>query len=64
MVDKEVIINDLNVAKLALYNRQMLTPEMFVRIGQAITSAIDLLREDEVENDSDNNNEQTSRVLL
>jgi hypothetical protein len=30
-----------------LCNPQMLTPEMCVRIGQAITSAIDLLKEQE-----------------
>ena len=41
----EKVINDLNVAKLTLCHPQMLTPEMCVRIGQAITSAIDLLKE-------------------
>ena len=41
----ERVINDLNVAKIILCNSQLLTPEMCVRIGQAITSAIDLLTE-------------------
>ena len=41
----EKVINDLNVAKLMLCNPQMLNPEMCVRIGQAINSAIDLLTE-------------------
>ena len=44
----EKVINDLNVAKLTLYHPQMLTPDMCIRIGQAITSAIDLLKEQEV----------------
>ena len=43
----EKVINDLNVAKHILCNPQMLTPEMCVRIGQAITSAIDQLKEQE-----------------
>ena len=44
----ERIINDLNVVKITLCNPQMLiTPEMRVRIGQVITSAIDLLKEQE-----------------
>ena len=43
MVDKEEIVDDLNVAKLVLCNHQMLTPEMCFLIGQAITRAIDLL---------------------
>jgi len=47
MTDREKAINDLNVAKYILCNPQMLTPEMCVKIGQAITSAIDLLKEQE-----------------
>ena len=43
----EKVINDLSVAKLALCHPQMLTPEMCVRIGQTITSAIALLKEQE-----------------
>ena len=41
----ERVINDLNVAKITLCNPQMLlNPEMRVRIGQVINSAIDLLK--------------------
>lgn len=43
----ETVVNDLNVAKLMLCNPQMLTPEMCVRIGQAINSVIALLKEQE-----------------
>lgn len=43
----ERVINDLNVAKLMLCNPQVLTPEMCVKIGQAINSAIDLFTEQE-----------------
>lgn len=39
----ENVIKDLNIAKFILCNPQMLNPEMCIRIGQAITSAIDLL---------------------
>lgn len=39
----EKVINDLNVAKFILCNPQMLNPEMCIRIGQVINSAIDLL---------------------
>lgn len=39
----EKVINDLNVAKIILCNPQMLNPEMCIKIGQAINSAIDLL---------------------
>ena len=47
MADKEAIVDDLNVAKLMLCNQQMLTPEMRVRIGQAITNAIHALCEEQ-----------------
>ena len=43
----EKVINDLNVAKLTLCHPQMLAPEMCVRIGQAITNAIAMLKEQE-----------------
>ena len=43
----EKVVNDLNVSKLMLCNPKMLTSEMFVRIGQAINGAIDLLKEQE-----------------
>ena len=44
----EKIINDLNTAKLILCDPGMLTPEMCIRIGQAITSAIVMLKEHEI----------------
>ena len=43
----ERIINDLYVAKLALCNPH-LTPEMCVKVGQAISNAIDILKGQEV----------------
>ena len=45
MIATERVINDLNVAKLMLCNLQVPTPEMCVKIGQAISSAIALLNE-------------------
>lgn len=39
----ENVIKDLNIAKFILCNPQMLNPEMCIRIGQAINSAINLL---------------------
>lgn len=47
MSEAERVINDLNVAKLILCNPQMLTPEMCIKIGQTITDAISLLKEQE-----------------
>lgn len=43
MTDKKKVIQDLNTAKYFLISPQMLNPEMCIRIGQAINSAIDLL---------------------
>lgn len=48
-IDMEKVINDLNVAKLMLCNPKMLTPEMCVKIGKAITSSIHLLKKQEKE---------------
>lgn len=45
MTYREKVIDDLNAAKLILCNPQMLAPEMCIRVGQAITSAINLLKE-------------------
>ena len=45
MPDRDSIINDLYVAKRIICNPQMHTPEMCIRIGQSITSAIALLKE-------------------
>ena len=44
MHGREEVISDLNVAKIILFNTQMLTPEMSLRIGRVITSAIALLK--------------------
>ena len=49
MSETERVINDLNVAKHMLCNPQMLASEMNIRIGQAITNAIALLKEREAE---------------
>ena len=45
MSETEKAIENLNTAKFILCNQQMLTPEMCIRIGQAITDAITLLKE-------------------
>ena len=47
MNEIEKIISDLQIAKFILCHPQMLTPEMYLRIGQAITSAVALLKEQE-----------------
>lgn len=47
LMDREKVINDLNTARLILFNPKMLTPEMCIKIGQAITSALPLLKEQE-----------------
>lgn len=47
MTNIEKVIEDLNITKNILVFPQMLTPEMCVKIGQAINSAIDLLKEQE-----------------
>ena len=46
----EKVINDLNVAIFMLGNTQItLNQELRIRIGQAITSAINLLKEQDAE---------------
>ena len=47
MSETKKYIENLNIAKLILCNQQMLTPEMCIRIGQAVTDAISLLKEKE-----------------
>ena len=49
MSETEKVINDFNVAKRILCNPQMLTPEMCVRIGQSVTNALALIREQQEE---------------
>lgn len=43
--DRDSVINDLNVAKLILCNPQMFSHEMRIRIGQAISDTIALLKD-------------------
>ena len=47
LIDREKVINDLNMSVCMLCNPEMLTPEMRIRIGQAINSATKLLEEQE-----------------
>lgn len=47
MNDPEKVINDLNVAKLILCNPQTLTFEMKIKIGQAITNGITMLKKEQ-----------------
>ena len=47
MSETEKVIENLNTAKLILCNPQILTPEIRIRIGQAVTDAITLLKEHE-----------------
>ena len=49
MNDLKKVIEDLNIAKTILIFPQMLSPEMCIRIGQAISAAIDLLKKQEKE---------------
>lgn len=47
MKDREKIIKNLSIAKQILIYPQMLSHEMCIRIGQAISAAIALLKEQE-----------------
>ena len=47
LTNREKVINDLNMSVCMLCNPEMLTPEMRIRIGQAINSATKLLEEQE-----------------
>ena len=47
MIDREKVVSDLNTSKRILCYPQMLNPEMCIKIGLAITDAIDLLKEQE-----------------
>ncbi len=47
LIDREKVINDLNMSVCMLCNPEMLTPEMRIRIGQAINNATKLLEEQE-----------------
>ena len=47
MVNREKIIENMNIAKAILCNPNMITPEMSIKIGQTISDAISLLKEQE-----------------
>ena len=47
MTDIQKVIEDLNIAKNILVFQQMLNPEMHIKIGSAISAAIDILKERE-----------------
>lgn len=47
MIDREKVIEDLNTAKYILISPQMSSREMSIKIGQAISAAIALLKEQE-----------------
>lgn len=47
-MNREKVIEDLNIAKNILNFPQMLSPEMCIKIGQAISAAIELLKEGEI----------------
>ena len=44
MTDIEKVIENMNTAKAVLCNPNMVTPEMCIKIGQAISAAITLLK--------------------
>ena len=46
-MDKEKIIENMNIAKAVLCNPNMVTPEMCIKIGQTISDALFLLKEQE-----------------
>ena len=47
MIDRKKVISDLSASKRILCYPQMLTPEIRIKIGYAISDAIDLLKEQE-----------------
>lgn len=44
-MDREKIIENMNIAKAVLCNPNMVTPEMCIKIGQTISDALSLLKE-------------------
>lgn len=46
-MDKEKVIENMNIAKAILCNPNMVTREMSIKIGQTISDAISLLKEQE-----------------
>ena len=50
-MDREKIIENMNIAKAILCNPNMVTPEMCIKIGQTISDALSLLNEQEAQRD-------------
>ena len=46
-MDREKIIENMNIAKTILCNPNMITPEMCIKIGQTISDTLSLLKEQE-----------------
>lgn len=46
-MDREKIIENMNIAKAVLCNPNMVTPEMCIKIGQTISDTLSLLKEQE-----------------
>ncbi len=47
MIDREKIIENMNIAKAVLCNQNIITPEMCIKIGQTISDVLSLLKEQE-----------------
>ena len=50
-MNREKIIENMNIAKTVLCNPNMVTPEMCIKIGQIISDALSLLKEQEAQRD-------------
>lgn len=50
-MDREKIIENMNIAKAILCNPNMVTPEMCIKIGKTISDALSLLNEQEIQRD-------------
>jgi hypothetical protein len=46
-MDREKVMKNMNIAKAVLCNPNMVTPEMCIMIGQTISDALSLLKEQE-----------------
>lgn len=46
-MDREKVMENMNIAKAVLCNPNMVTPEMCIMIGQTISDALSLLKEQE-----------------
>lgn len=47
-MDREKVMENMNIAKAVLCNPNMVTPEMCIMIGQTISDALSLLKESEI----------------